>query len=117
MQIFLICSVRGVSEEDAAQQAKYVADLERNGHFVHYPPRDTDQTASGIDICRQNFRAIEDADQVHVYYNPASQGTHFDMGMAFALGKPVFVANAVSYGPGNSFARMLVEWDAAKTDE
>lgn len=108
--IFLICSVRGATPEVLAEQQEYVHNLERRGFTVHYPPRDTDQDASGLLICLQNYRAIKDADEVHVWYTPNSQGTHFDMGMAFALGKTVVVAKSVSYGQGKSYPRMLDEW-------
>jgi nucleoside 2-deoxyribosyltransferase len=110
MRIFLICSVRSATPERLAEQEAYVRKLESSGHIVHYPPRDTNQHASGIDICRQNREAIRNADEVHVFYSPDSQGTHFDMGMAFALGKPVVVARNVPYGSGKSYPRMLDEW-------
>jgi nucleoside 2-deoxyribosyltransferase len=109
-RIFLICSVRGASPERFAEQAEYVAGLEQRGWVVHYPPRDTDQTATGLAICGQNAAAIRESDEVHVFYSPDSQGTHFDMGVAFALGKRVVVAKSVPYGAGKSYARMLDEW-------
>lgn len=110
MRIFLICSVRGVDEAVAQQQTAYVQSLEAEGHTVHYPPRDTNQEASGLEITRQNFNAIAASDEVHVFYNPASQGTHFDMGMTFALNKPIVVAHVPPFGPGKSYPRMLTEW-------
>ena len=110
MKIFRICSVRGASTETLAAQESYVRALEEQGHEVHYPPRDTDQGAAGIAICAQNLAAIAASDEVHVWYTPDSQGTHFDMGMAFALDKTVRVPRTVEYGPGKSYARMLDEW-------
>lgn len=112
MRIFLICSVRGASPETLAAQERYVAKLEAQGHKVHYPPRDTKQDACGLEICQQNLAAVDAADEVHVWYIPESQGTHFDMGMAFALGKPVRTANCPYYEPGKkSYAMMLSEWE------
>jgi nucleoside 2-deoxyribosyltransferase len=109
---FLICSVRGASPETLAAQEQYVRDLEAQGFRVHYPPRDTDQTAPGLEICRQNARAIAASDVVHVWYAPDSQGSHFDMGVAFALSKRIVIAHSVPYGPGKSYPRMLAEWEA-----
>jgi hypothetical protein len=91
----------------------YVERLEVDGHQVHWPYRDTDQTASGFDICLQNKMAILAADEVHVSYNSASQGTHFDLGMAFSVGKVIKVIHNETYGPGKSFARMIDEWQAS----
>jgi nucleoside 2-deoxyribosyltransferase len=65
----------------------YTKRLEKEGNTVHLPHRDTDQKASGLSICNQNFNAIKEAEEVHIFYSPNSQGTHFDMGVAFALKK------------------------------
>jgi nucleoside 2-deoxyribosyltransferase len=111
MKLFLICSVRGASPEIVKAQEEYVESLERNGHSVHFPPRDTDQSATGLEICRQNAAAILACDEVHVFYLPESQGTHFDMGVAFALNKPIHIAHSIGFGPGKSYARMLTEWE------
>lgn len=108
--VFLICSVRGATPEALAEQEEYVHELERRGYVVHYPPRDTKQDASSLQITRQNFCAMEWAKEVHVWYNPDSQGTHFDLGMAFALGKTLTVAKSVPYGTGKSYPRLLREW-------
>ena len=63
-----------------------------------------------IFICTQNAKAIADADEVHIFYNPDSQGTHFDMGVAFSLKKKIVIVKNVEYGPGKSYPRMLNEW-------
>lgn len=109
MKIFIICPVR--KSEIANELEQYAQQLESEGHAVHLPHRDTNQTASGLEICKQNKSAIESADEVHIFYNPDSQGIHFDMGVAFALGKRICVVKNVTLEPGKSFARMLVEWE------
>lgn len=108
--IFIICTVRGASEEYKQRLENYVSELEGKGWKVHLPHRDTDQNASGYNICNQNARAIALADEVHIFYNPDSQGTHFDMGVAFAYGRKIVVVENVEYGPGKSYPRMLDEW-------
>jgi len=115
MKIFIICTVRGASEEYKKKLEDYVAKLESKGNQVHLPHRDTNQQASGFEICSQNADAIYDSDEVHIFYNPDSQGTHFDMGVAFAYSKKIVVVENVEYGPGKSYPRMLDEW--AATDE
>ena len=109
-KIFIICSVRGASLEYQAALEEYTQLQEENGVKVHLPHRDTNQTASGFDICTQNMQAIVDADEVHIFYNSKSQGTHFDMGVAFALKKPIVVVENEAYGEGKSYPRMLDEW-------
>jgi nucleoside 2-deoxyribosyltransferase len=110
MKIFIICTVRGASEEYKKELEDYVAELEGKGHKVHLPHRDTNQEATGIEICKENAGAIYDSHQVHIFYNELSQGTHFDMGVAFALGKRIKVIKNGEITMGKSFSRMLVEW-------
>lgn len=109
-KVFVICTVRGASDEYKQKLEDYVKKLESEGCKVHLPHRDTDQNASGYDICNQNARAIASSHEVHIFYNPDSQGTHFDMGVAFAYGRKIVVVENVEYGPGKSYPRMLDEW-------
>lgn len=82
--VFLICPVRNASKEALDAANAYVAGLEARGYRVHWPPRDTAQDDPiGLRICRDNMRAIMAADEVHVWYDPASQGSLFDTGMMF----------------------------------
>lgn len=114
-RVFIICTVRGASAEYQKELEDYVDDLESQGIKVHLPHRDTVQTNTGIQICNQNAGAIKASDEVHIFYNPDSQGTHFDMGVAFSLGKKIVIAKSPEIGEGKSFARMLAEWaDASK---
>ena len=111
-RIFIICTVRGASEEYKKKLEDYVSKLESEGNEVHLPHRDTNQNASGYDICMQNAKAIAMCHEVHIFYNPDSQGTHFDMGVAFAYGRKIVVVENVEDGPGKSYPRMIDEWAA-----
>lgn len=109
-KIFIICTVRGASTEYKQKLENYVSKLEQEGNIVHLPHRDTNQNASGFDICEQNANAIREADEVHIFYNGTSQGTHFDMGVSFALRKKLVVVENEVYGEGKSYPRMIDEW-------
>ena len=87
MKIFLICKVRGASEEEIGKQMAYVWSLESRGHKVHWPHRDTKQNdpKRGTRICQTTFWAIFGAKEVHVIYDPTSEGFVADMMMTFAL--------------------------------
>ena len=111
MKIFIICTVRGASEEYKKKLEDYVKKLEKDGHKVHLPHRDTNQNNNGINICLENAVAINNSDEVHIFYNPTSQGTHFDMGVSFALRKPIKIIENVELTEGKSFQRMLTEWE------
>lgn len=112
MKIFLICPVRGIADEGQSAIARYVLNLVRAGHMVHWPLRDTDQDdLVGLRICQDNRRAIEDADEIHVWWNGKSQGSIFDLGMAFALRKKIVLVNSDSVRPTprKSFNNVLLE--------
>ena len=112
MRIFLISPVRNVTDEQHQHVKKYVEDMEAKGHDVHWPERDTDQSVKGIEICQENTHAIAEADEVHIWFDPDSKGSHFDLGVAFGLSKKLVVVKNVEYGPGKSFPRMVDEWQS-----
>jgi nucleoside 2-deoxyribosyltransferase len=109
-RVFIICTVRGATPEYQKELENYVELLESQGIKVHLPHRDTNQNDTGFNICNQNANAIRESDEVHIFYNPDSQGTHFDMGVAFSLKKKIVVVKNVEFGPGKSYPRMLHEW-------
>ena len=115
MNIFIICTVREANNNYVAKLEKYVKMLEIDGHKVHLPHRDTNQNANGIDICLQNKNAIKESDEVHIFYNSKSQGTHFDMGVAFAFDKKIIIVENEIFGEGKSYPRMLAEWEKLNT--
>lgn len=116
IKVFVICSVRGMPVEYKKKLEKYAAELESRGYAVHLPHRHTDQNASGVEICTQNANAIKNADEVHIFYRSESQGTHFDMGVAWAfliLGekKKLVIVENEELTEGKSYQRMLTEWE------
>lgn len=109
-KIFIICTVRDATPEYKEMLEKYVSFLESMGCSVHLPHRDTNQNNSGYLICIENMSAIELSDEVHIFYNSKSQGTHFDMGVAFALNKKIVIVQNEPLAEGKSYQRMLTEW-------
>ncbi|MFH1668203.1 MAG: nucleoside 2-deoxyribosyltransferase [Candidatus Komeilibacteria bacterium] len=113
-RIYITCPVRSITEAEKTFLDSYVAGLEKEGYQVHYPPRDTPQEDThGIHICRCNNNAIVQADEVHIYWNPTSQGSKFDFGMVFALNKPVLLINRSEVKPTDhkSFENVLIALD------
>ena len=91
MRITIICPVRDGTPQEVLD---YVSMLEAESNEVYLPPRDTPQEdPSGIEICSRMRAAIEWADRIDIHYNKSSQGTHFDLGIAFALGKKLHLIN------------------------
>ncbi len=90
MNIYIICAVRNAPEEKIAEIRLYAKQRRDAGHWVHFPPDDVDQNdPTGKGICRDHLAALEDSDEVHVFWDVKSSGSHFDLGMAYALQKKI----------------------------
>ncbi|MCW1296465.1 MAG: hypothetical protein OH319_02180 [Candidatus Parvarchaeota archaeon] len=114
-KIFIICPVRGAKECEIKELEEYVSKLESNGHKVYYPPRDTKQDDPiGIRICSANKKAVMEADEVHVYWDDESEGSRFDLGMAFMANKPIILINKdrIKPTPRKSFKNVLLALDS-----
>ena len=114
MRVYVICPVRHLSGEWRDGLLAYTHDLERQGHKVHLPFRDTEQNdKTGFNICQSHAMAMFDADRVDVAYDGTSEGWLFDLGMAFILNKPV--QPITGYFPkltdGKSYTNMIWEWN------
>ena len=104
-KIFLICPTRG---HDPAETLSQVEKLEQRGNTVHWPPRDTSQIdLTGLQICKDNLRAIQEADCIYFTWDGISQGCLFDLGMAFALGKPIIYLSMPMPTKDKSFQNMV----------
>jgi len=130
-KIFLICPVRAVDKKTLKRIKKYVKKLKDQGHQVHWPFTDTDQSDhNGINICTTNGTKIIEADEVHVFWmwkekkwwqklfwwikEKKSTGSLFDFGMSFALyllqDKKIVIANPKDVKPTKhkSFTNVLL---------
>lgn len=87
MNIFIIHS-SGMYKDAIA----YAELLEVQGHETYVPLRDTEQVlTTEADILENNLRGIRWSDECHLIWDLSSQGTLFDMGCAYASGKPIKV--------------------------
>jgi hypothetical protein len=113
--VFLICPVRNATDEQKQKMKDYIFELESTGKTVYYPDRDTDQTDDGIGfrICADNKNAINNSKEVHIFWDKNSQGSLFDLGMAFALRKPLTLVNisGIEITSNKSFSNMVLEWN------
>jgi hypothetical protein len=110
MKIYIICPVRGGVPGDVHQ---YVSALEDDGHVVHFPPRDVPQhDPTGMMICSAHLGAMHCSDEVHIFWDVNSKGSHFDLGMAFALDKKIKLIKI--YHPdteGKSYVKVMQIWE------
>jgi nucleoside 2-deoxyribosyltransferase len=113
---FLISPVRGLSENDRMAVAGIADQLVADGWDVYWPYYDTNQDdLNGLWICMDNLNAIKRADAVHVVWDGQSQGCLFDLGMAFALHKSLYVVSIPELTEGKSFQNMMSKWSDITT--
>ncbi len=104
--IYVICPVRNGTPGDVSA---YVSGLEKDGIIVHFPPRDAPQDdPTGETICSIHLAALRKADEVHVFWDVNSRGSHFDLGMAYALRKPlIMIKSYQADGSGKSYEKVI----------
>jgi len=85
MNIFIIHSL-GLTEK----ALQYAESLNPKDNW-YLPGRHTDQSGSPHEILKANRDALRESDECHVLWDKSSLGTIFDMGMAYALDKPILV--------------------------
>jgi|GEM_PF-2099578 len=111
MKAFLICPVRG---KDPKKYFGLLAELSKFGLQVYCPALDTNQDdPNGLRICEDNLLALMAAKIVLVIWDGESQGVLFDLGMAFALRKPIVSIYLPPPTAGKSFQNMVIEWQLA----
>lgn len=64
---------------------------------------------TGQQICEVHLAAMRAADEVHVIWDVDSKGSHFDLGMAYALGKPIVGVETLQPDtPGKSYWKAVI---------
>lgn len=116
MKIHLICPVRNVTDEQQKEIDDYVKSLEAKGHEVHNPKYAVDQDdETGYNICQGHLISMKSAHRVDVFWDVNSKGSHFDLGMAFAMYKPIKLVK--TYQPdneGKSYVKVMKEIEKIK---
>jgi len=120
MKIYIICPVRNVTPEQKKEIDDYVANLEKEGHTVHYPPRDVNQNdETGWNILAQHRAIMKTCNRVDVFWDKTSMGSHFDLGMAFMMEQmPIkLVKKYQDDTPGKSFVKAMMMWSGEIMEE
>jgi nucleoside 2-deoxyribosyltransferase len=109
MNVYIICPVRNCSPERTAAIRAHAERLRKSGYTVHFPTDDVNQDdPTGAAICRAHLDAMLAADFVHVFWDVNSKGSHFDLGMAYAMGKPITPVECYEPDPpGKSYWKVM----------
>jgi hypothetical protein len=82
---FFIIHSKGLTDKASALAEQ----LRGQGHTVYVPGIETKQDTDELTICTANREAMRHADEVRVIWDGTSHGVIFDLGMAFAMKKPI----------------------------
>jgi hypothetical protein len=118
-KVYIICPVRKATPEITTQIQDYVTELENQGCEVHFPPRDVEQDdpSGGYNICMAHRKAMLESNEVHIFWDRESTGSHFDFGMAFALGKKIKLVKLFGADTnGKSYLKVIRRLDAERKD-
>ena len=94
-KIFLICPVRNATKEQRKWIENFVKEKNNEGYIIHAPHIHTRQIDlfGGYAICVQNANAVATSSEINIYYDQTSTGSVFDLGVAYALHKPLKILN------------------------
>ena len=82
---FFIIHSKGLTNKASELAEK----LRAEGHEVYVPGVQTKQDSDELTIANANRAAMRNADEVRVIWDGTSHGVIFDLGMAFAMEKPL----------------------------
>jgi len=113
-KIFLICPVRNASENQRSWIEEYVEQKSIEGYTIHAPHLHTRQKDlfGGYAICKQNAEAVASSNEIAIYYDKSSTGSVFDLGVAFALQKPLVLLNGdkIEFNENDFVDNLLKNW-------
>ena len=113
-KIFLICPVRNATEEQRKWIEEFVERKTQEGYIIHAPHLHTNQVdpLGGYGICKQNSEAVASSEEIDIYYDQSSTGSVFDLGVAYALHKPIKVLNEkeIKYNEEDFVDHTIMNW-------
>lgn len=112
MNIYIICPVRNQTSEQGIDIEKYIKELEKK-HTVFYPKRDAPQESeTGYEIVESELNAIKEADEIHVFWDINSKGSHFDLGMCYSLNKKIIMKHLFNPdGQEKSYVKVIEKYN------
>lgn len=120
-KIFLICPVRNATPEQRKWIENFVYEKYNNGYIIHAPHLHTRQSDlfGGYAICKQNALAVATSNEINIYYDQTSTGSVFDLGVAYALNKPLVLLNKeqIEFNDNNAIDNIVKNWADIKKDK
>ncbi len=114
-KIFLICPVRNATPEQRKWIEDFTKEKQESGYRIHAPHLHTNQNdpyGGGYFICKQNAEAIASSEEIDIYYDQSSTGSVFDLGVAYALHKPLKLLNKeeIEFKDEDKIDKIISNW-------
>lgn len=94
-----------------SKMQQHLVGLRKLGHEATLPCLDSHicpgKSDGELDVCVINRKRIEEADEVHLFWDGRSQGVIFDLGMVFALRKKLKIV----YLEPKTFVGVIRKWE------
>lgn len=120
-KIFLICPVRNATKEQRKWIENFVYEKYNEGYIIHAPHLHTRQMDlfGGYSICKQNAKAVSTSEEIDIYYDQSSTGSVFDLGVAYALNKPLVILNKeeIIFNDNDTIDNVVKNWACIKKDK
>ena len=120
-KIFLICPVRNATESQKKWIEEFVKEKINDGYTIHAPHLHTVQSDlfGGYAICKQNANAVATSEEIDIYYDQSSTGSVFDLGVAYALNKPLVILNKdeIIFDDNNFVDSIVKSWVYKKENQ
>ena len=109
-RIYILCPVRGVSAEQKQEIEDYIEKLKAEGNRIHSFQDVNQDDPTGYGIVVGHLKGMEECDEVHIFWDVSSSGSHCDLGMALALRKRIVLVKCFKDNDGKSYWKAVQEY-------
>ena len=109
-KIYILCPVRNVSAIQKAKIESYIDQLKEEGNQVHSFQNVNQDDPTGYGIVMGHLGGMKECDEVHVFWDVSSSGSHCDLGMAIALNKKIVLVECFQDNDGKSYWKAMQEY-------
>ena len=110
MKVYILCPVREASNEQKIEIEDYIYSLKEAGHEVHSFQDVNQNDPTGYTIVKGHLEGMRECDEVHVFWDVSSSGSHCDFGMALGLDKKLVLVKCFKDNKGKSYWKAMKEY-------
>ena len=117
MKVYILCPVRNVEEDQKKEIEDYIDTLKASLVSVHSYQDVNQNDKTGYGIIMGHLEGMKNCDEVHVFWDVSSSGSHCDLGMALGLNKKIVLVKCFKDNDGKSYWKAMSEYVKEKKKE